>query len=192
MAALDHTSAPPGISKVSLTFTDINFVEAFDFIKGKLSDEFLRDHWQSTLGEAMRACYRIDHTDYDVLDSWLAINFLDILWSLLFGKTAGLSPWNHLLRDLAERGSNGSGDHTMDISSITDSLSFYPKNAEKIIRQEFKRIGPIRVFIQTTSPSDLPSKRSARDDLQSPRNKIKPSSKKAVESKALHKVKEEA
>ncbi|OTA85082.1 hypothetical protein M434DRAFT_400246 [Hypoxylon sp. CO27-5] len=155
MTAGEQASSPDGVTDVQLSFKEFDFSAAFNFIKGKVDDEFIQYHWQNSLMEASRICDPNSNTYVSVC--WYSIKFLDALWSLLFGKTNGPSPWEHFLGGLQWNEQNGSADHTMVIFRFIHS----PGSAEPAIQGLFKYF-PMKLlmpkFVTLTSSATEPQK----------------------------------
>ncbi|KAI0138551.1 hypothetical protein F4776DRAFT_618873 [Hypoxylon sp. NC0597] len=170
MTTANQASSPVGFNDVQLSLKEFDFRKAFNFIKGKVSDEFIREHWHRSLLDASRMC-RICELDHwkNISLSWYSIKFLDVLWDLLFGRTTGPSPWHHFLSGLPWHKLNGITDRTIP----TDLFNNAPGFSEITIQGLFKYL-PMKLVMPDsvilTSPTK-PPKRQAPESPQMPSTK---------------------
>ncbi|KAI0834817.1 hypothetical protein F5Y06DRAFT_277973 [Hypoxylon sp. FL0890] len=147
MTPVDEDIASAGITDVHLSFKEFNFMKALDFIKGKLSEEFLREQWSDTLVDV--ACTFRNQSKVSVC--WYAIRFLDVLWDMLFGRTNGPSPWKHFLGELEPLKSNGSADQIISYFYVRDALICIPTKAEEIICENLSKYFPMKLLMPPTA-----------------------------------------
>ncbi|KAI1643405.1 uncharacterized protein F4817DRAFT_349838 [Daldinia loculata] len=174
---LGQAASRAGVASVVLNFTEFDFTKAFNFIKEKLSPEFVQEYWLVSVADASRGCYI---SCRKVSICWFSIKFLDVLWCLLFSRTAGPSPWYHLLDGLNVTKPNGTADGTIDVVTLNRNIFEKPNDADVIMHQELDEFFPMKIAMPeniTLTPLTGHSKRSAADDLDRPRIRIKRSPK---------------
>ncbi|KAI0382690.1 hypothetical protein F5Y04DRAFT_41848 [Hypomontagnella monticulosa] len=175
---VDHLQA--GITIVNETFTMIDFSSALDFIKGKLTDEQVRDHWADSVLKATRTCTIISrdnnyaHQVARVSTCWFSILFLNSLWSLLFGNVNGNSPWYHSDKGLhlQVHGTNGSADSMLDVASLAIDMNKKKAKPENLVREELGRYFPMRIHMPKviTPIQSVPPKKRPAEDVVGPLN----------------------
>ncbi|KAI1654430.1 hypothetical protein F4813DRAFT_398960 [Daldinia decipiens] len=173
---LRQAASQAGIDNIVLNLMELDFKKAFDFIREKLSPEFVQEYWLVSVVDASRCCYN-EYGNVSVY--WFCIKFLDTLWCLLFGRTAGPSPWYYLLDGLSMF--HGAADEMIDVLDLNRKIFDNPNDANIIMHRELGQlIFPIKIAMPeniTLTPSTGNSKRSAADDLDQPQTKTKRSSK---------------
>ncbi|KAI1211971.1 uncharacterized protein F4807DRAFT_472809 [Annulohypoxylon truncatum] len=138
----------PGISIETLLF---NFNSALDSVRSKVNDKFPRHEWYRSLVDAFRACLG-DEDDQQTSVIWFALRFLDILWSILFGKMAGPSPWRIILYQISRLNRNGISDRTINLNHLKTSVEHDEDAIENIIRQAVGEYSPMMVPVVDISP----------------------------------------
>ncbi|KAK6953205.1 hypothetical protein Daesc_005505 [Daldinia eschscholtzii] len=172
----DQAASRAGVTNIVLHFTEFDFTKALSFIKGRLSPEFVKDYWLVSIADASRSCH-ISRRKVSIC--WFSVKFLDVLWCLLFSRTAGPSPWYHLLDGLNMTKPNGTADSTIDVVTLSRNIFKNPQDAETIMHGELDEFFPMKIAMPeniTPAPSTGNSKRPAADDLDRPRIQIKDSS----------------
>ncbi|OTB01950.1 hypothetical protein M426DRAFT_13945 [Hypoxylon sp. CI-4A] len=114
---------PIGFAKVDAYHTEIDFEQAFAFIKATLDeklDEKLDDGlFNRLIVQALKGCDpQPARRDYSMI--WIAIKFLNELWNALFGTQ---SPWyNMLFHHLKMKQPNGVDDEMILASYVLDPI----------------------------------------------------------------------
>ncbi|KAI1805872.1 hypothetical protein F4811DRAFT_202958 [Daldinia bambusicola] len=158
---INEAASRAGVTNVVLNFTEFDFAKAFHFVKGKLSPEFVRDFWLVSVADASRGCY-INYRKVSIC--WFCVKFLDVLWCLLYSRTAGPSPWYHLLEGLNVTKPNGTADGTLDLVTLNRNIYDKPQDAEDILHSELDEFFPMKIAMPeniTLTPATGNSKRPA-------------------------------
>ncbi|KAI1373413.1 hypothetical protein F4677DRAFT_429553 [Hypoxylon crocopeplum] len=166
-AADDPATSPPGFGAEVVVQTVFEFSIALDFVKKKLHNDSLRDHWADSIADAVDLC--IDQRSYVHLStsmSWFSIKFLDVLWSLLFGRIAGLSPWDNSFAKLKRKETNSSDDELINPRDLSRRISSRRRDAETIVRNFMERY-PTKIRI----PEIVPVTPSASGSIEMPKIK---------------------
>ncbi|KAI8963548.1 hypothetical protein F5Y11DRAFT_319055 [Daldinia sp. FL1419] len=170
---LAQAASRAGVTDVVLNFTEFDFSKAFNFIKERLSPEFIEKYWLVSVADASRGCYT---SSRKVSICWFSVKFLDVLWCLLFSRTAGPSPWYHLLDGLDVAKTNGTADGMIDVVALNRNIFNRPADAETIMHDELDEFFPMKISMPediTLTPLMEHRKRVAATDLSGPRIKIK-------------------
>ncbi|KAI0127534.1 hypothetical protein BJ170DRAFT_694318 [Xylariales sp. AK1849] len=112
------TWPPPG---TTITF---NLIEATEHIQKKLSESFVRSHWDYSVRKQL---YKIRNgtgrgrpSETSLL--CLQLNFVEELWETLFGLTSSPSPWGFLLEAVSRTEVNGKDDEILNPQSLLPDL----------------------------------------------------------------------
>ncbi|KAI1781440.1 hypothetical protein F4818DRAFT_399032 [Hypoxylon cercidicola] len=155
--------SPPG---VKATFLEFDFLEAFDFISKEADHLVLGDAWERSIADAVIACHSEERTSL-VPAYQFAFRFLDVLWGLIFGRTAGPSPWSEWR---AETPSGEDKKRTVNVKYLHQRVERHLDTAEGAVQNELRRFTPTVMSVPTLlvgGASAGPSKRPALSDTES-------------------------
>ncbi|KAI1098121.1 hypothetical protein F4804DRAFT_338509 [Jackrogersella minutella] len=141
--ASEPSCLAPGLS----IETRFDFKGAFDFVRAQINGKIPETEWYQSIGEAFRTCLYDTQGDQQISALWFALNLLDILWYILFGKITGPSLWKKHLGTISQRTLNGRGDQYIDLNILKVSIDYGDDTIEETVRQMLQQHFPMTVCL---------------------------------------------
>ncbi|KAI1384436.1 uncharacterized protein F4822DRAFT_432982 [Hypoxylon trugodes] len=140
MATSEQATTPPGVSGIDSPTIEIDFLQAYYYIKKKLDKEFIFCNWNYVVIEATRMC--IGPWNKKQSACWVFTKLLDAIWTLTFGRVNGPSPWDDLLKELYVGESNGGEDYLLDVDDWREIIYV---SMEYMMREKLREESPMRI-----------------------------------------------
>ncbi|KAI2464799.1 hypothetical protein F4781DRAFT_411618 [Annulohypoxylon bovei var. microspora] len=131
----------PGISLE----TRFDFKSALDSIKSQVHEKIPPHEWHRSLSDAFRTCLKGNNEDQWTSILWFTLQFIDILWNIMFGKMTGPSPWRQTLNKVSRSKPNGNHDKSIDLNYLKTTMDQGIDTIENIIQQTVRSYFPMTI-----------------------------------------------